>query len=346
MEDMQGLSRQNPRVSLFFFIMPYRYRFWAQYHGDEGDNDSVDNFLAGDNSGANNPYLVKVGKAAGGIGGSQTAAVRRARVDKAAAVLGGGASARGGVARAVGGGELPAEESGGGVAPAGGGGGVHLRNKGRSATVAALGGGNGVKVAVQRALAGVGNNITAPAVRLGRRAGQPSPHGRSALEDIVVEQRAELKKDYSFDLPVNQYNGPGAPGYGTRARAAEAWGDVSTSAAVRPPLPAPPALPAGLNERLAKLKLKLARKAEEVDSGSALARDASGGGGSGTEVTDIPRNSAGSHAASARPSSEEVRGTGGRREPGDVLDRLSSVSSAAAVESSVGIHRRVSGTGS
>ncbi|GAX81643.1 hypothetical protein CEUSTIGMA_g9071.t1 [Chlamydomonas eustigma] len=349
-------SAATPNASLVGNRAKMRYRFWAQYHGEEGDNDSVDNFLGGGSVGVN-PKGVRVGKAAAGIGGSKSAAVRRkSRNDKISVMMGGGVSARGAAAEGGGGGgDLSADEYvGGGVAGHGGAagvlGGVRLKNKGRAAAAAALGGGapgSGVKVAVQRALAGVGNNVTAPAVRSGRRAGQPSPHGRSALED-VAEQNSELKKDFSFELPVNQYNGPGAPGYGARARAAEAWGDAASasSAAVRPPLPQPPALPAGLNERLAKLKLKLARKVEEVDYSSAVGGIAGGGGGveTGTHVSD----SAGSNPVSARPSSEELHGAASRREQGDVLDRLISMpSTALPSETTAGVRlpRRVSGTG-
>ena len=107
-----------------------------------------------------------------------------------------------------------------------------------------MGGAQGAAGAVQRALAGVGNNATAPAtVRQGRRAGQPSAAGGPDAS-------------FAFDLPNSQYGrGPEAWGAGGGGSGQEGGG--------KPPLAAPPLLPAPLNERLAKLKLKLGRRTEE-----------------------------------------------------------------------------------
>lgn len=119
--------------------------------------------------------------------------------------------------------------------------------------------------AVQRALAGVSNNATAPAtVRQGRRAGQPS--GQHAAADVGG---GSGEASFAFDLPNSQYGGVAAGGGGgggggaaaaAGRRGAEAWGEQQA----RPQLAAPPMLPAPLNERLARLKLKMGgRKTEE-----------------------------------------------------------------------------------
>ena len=98
--------------------------------------------------------------------------------------------------------------------------------------------------------------------RQGRRAGQPARRASEAQND----------ESFAFELPnVQRYpsgeysgggedaargGGPGGEGE-RRRRGSEAWGDSY------PPLAAPPLLPAPLNERLAKLKLKMGRRTEE-----------------------------------------------------------------------------------
>ena len=101
--------------------------------------------------------------------------------------------------------------------------------------------------AVQRALAGVSNNATAPAtVRQGRRAGQPS--GQQA----TVADGGGGEASFAFDLPNNKYGGAAGGGVGggrgaaAGRRASEAWGEQQP--APRPQLAAPPILPAPLNE--------------------------------------------------------------------------------------------------
>ena len=150
--------------------------------------------------------------------------------------------------------------------------------------------------AVQRALAGVGNNATAPAtVRQGRRAGQPTA--------MVPASDAS----FAFDLPNSQYGrGPEAWG-ANNAHAGEAGGKA--------PLAAPPLLPAPLNERLAKLKLKMGRKSEgavglPVGGNPGVPPLSSGAGRNGGYQPHPPSSSRPSVAASSRPISATSAASG------------------------------------
>ena len=178
--------------------------------------------------------------------------------------------------------------------------------------------------AVQRALAGVSNNATAPAtVRQGRRAGQPS--GQQA----TVADGGGGEASFAFDLPNNKYGGGGGAagggvggGRGVAAgrRASEAWGEQQ-QAAPRPQLAAPPILPAPLNERLARLKLKMEGRKTEEGSNMGLPV---GGVPGGPSPVPAPLQPASARAASGpvlyRPisatSSSVVSGDEGAPPPG------------------------------